>query len=222
MYDEIEKIYLKKNDGMRLVIFEKRFILFFLVLNFLFINSVFNYGILTITLMIFFTLLEVGIIIPIIFIELEYMFRKDLNCLRRISLRKKIRLYLFTYHENSDIPYYVAVLKKYNVKTRKDIELLIMHYRRLQPQKVSSSFSAGGVALTISLAAFLLAGYDRSNDAFFSSMFVMILISIGFIIIGYASIFFIKTLFNVKDDLYRDLEEKLTIIYLNYSKLFSM
>ncbi len=138
--------------------------------------------------------------------------------------QKKIELYLNGIHEKN-ILNLVEILKANNIITKDDLNQCILHYRKKCSNEIKSSFWNNLASILISLASFMIVGYDDNAKTIdYDKLAVVFGSAMGiiatFFIISYCLRVFISTILIPKDK-YDELEENLTYIYINFNKYFS-
>lgn len=166
-----------------------------------------------------------GSLFLIILISIKYLFFISKEKLKRfnkdVSLINKIELCLQRDINKEDIYEFIKILKYYNIKTKKDLELIINCYQNKKTFKVSNGFFSN-LSLLFSIAAFLTAIYNNETDTF--SIYLLIiymlfafLLVIAFFIINITVTYWKK----YHNELYIEIENNLLYIYLNFDKYFN-
>ena len=119
----------------------------------------------------------------------------------------------------------VDILKSNNITKKDEINLCISHYRKKVPNRIKTGFIGNLTTLIIAVASFIIVGYNEDTKkldfykieyAFSSSLGIVVVIGVAVLVLK----MFKNGFFMPKDQLYEELEEKLTYIYINFGKYF--
>ncbi len=141
---------------------------------------------------------------------------------KRVSpLINKIKFCLQRNINKDDIEEFVKLLKLYNVKTVKDLELIIRRFQNKRTLKVSNDNFFNNLSLLFRIAAFLTTIYNNETDTFsiyLSSIYILIafLIIVLFMKENKTIVFWNK----YHDSFYEEIENNLIYLYLNFDKYF--
>ena len=223
IYADLEQTFLKKNKLYKLIkLMDRLFIIWlYLTIVLMIILKVLNLYSTIIILLIF-----SGSLFLIILISIKYLFFISKDKLKRfnkdVSLINKIEFCLQRDINKEDIYEFIKILKYYNIKTKKDLELILKCYQNKKTFKVSNDIFFSNLSLLFSIAAFLTAIYNNETDTFsiyllnIYMLFAFLLV-IAFFIINITVTYWKK----YHDELYIEIENNLLYIYLNSDKYFN-
>ena len=117
----------------------------------------------------------------------------------------------------------LSILRKYKFNTKDNLKIAIDYYSRKKPIPIESSILAWIVSTAITLASLVEIAYDKEKEIIdYTKISVIFSSTLGMVIGILIPILFIKFIFNrlriPKTKLYSNIEEDLTIIYLNFNK----
>jgi len=198
IYEEIERFYLKKNPKMKgFLYFDRYVILCFVAMLFVAFFYFRTFTFLQSFLFVFgcFFVLLLG-----------YFF------FRFFFLPKTVQ------YNHSEL---VKLLISYHVSSKEDLAFIITHFRNKKGFKVKSDDYLNIIAVILSISAFLMAGFDSTEDTFQFSSFV------GVIVVAIFAFFFLYALKKIlglwkaiDEEFYSEIESDLTVIYLNFDHYF--
>lgn len=140
------------------------------------------------------------------------------------GVKKRLKLYIDTI-DNINIMNLVDILKSNNITTKDKLNQCILHYRKKCSNEIKNSFWGNVITLIITLASFMVVGYDEELRVIdYEKLSVALSSAIGIIIFMYIIIYdlkcFIDGILVPKDKLYDELEDNLTYVYMNFDKYF--
>lgn len=161
-----------------------------------------------------------------IIISLIMYFYKDykevLKKNKEKKIKKRFKIYIDCLHKNH-IDNVLTILSKYNFRTKNDLKLGIDYYNKEQPIKLESSFLGWIVSLALTLASFIEISYDDSTQTLNFNKLNMILdsvsIYVALIVVPIIVLkFLMNTIFIQKKELYSQLSDDMSYIYINFNK----
>lgn len=142
----------------------------------------------------------------------------------KINKKEKFKVKIKEYANQIEamrITQLAETLRKYNFKTKEDLKLAIEYYSNKQPRKIKSDFWSWIVSISLTFASLIGITYNEAEKRIDQEKLATIMGStLGFIIIIVFSVWIIKQFINLiifpKYELYTNLSEDLTYIYLNF------
>ena len=147
----------------------------------------------------------------------------------KINKKEKFKVKIKEYANQIEamrITQLTEILRKYNFKTKGDLKLAIEYYCNKQPKKIESSFLGWVASLSLTIASFIAISYNEIEKKIdYEKLKAIMGSTVGFIIIIVFSVWIIKQFINLiifpKYELYTNLSEDLTYIYLNFKNFKS-
>lgn len=146
----------------------------------------------------------------------NFLNKNDMN----LNLLAKFKVY-FKLIDDKKISNLVELLKKYNINDKDKLQLSINYYNRKAPIKIESSLLGWVVSFAITLASIVSIGFDENtgkinynklNEILGSTLGILIIVLLPILSVRFA----INALKSSKDELYKELEDNITHVYVNY------
>jgi len=136
------------------------------------------------------------------------------------NIFKKIFRYILV-EEEDKLDNIIAILKRNKIRKKNDILLMINYYNNRLPINIATSFSSKFISFIVTIASYIVIFVDEEQGVIDYNKFFIFINSAGslfFIIIFiYLSISFAKYILKFhSNDLYLDIDDYLSYIYVNY------
>lgn len=166
------------------------------------------------------------IIYPSLFVIISLYFRKDfIEIIKTFNKTKSIKQSLFVQFDKADkdrIDTLLAIIKKYNIKTKNDIKILMEYFNNQKTIKIDSSFFGWIASFALTISSFVELVYNETTQtiewtkiATIMGTTIGVIICVVFIYMIFYAL--INSVFLKKDNLHQMLSEDLAHIYFNFN-----
>lgn len=223
--NNIEKAFLKNNSNLKILKFIDRLFMILMLISLLliFVFQIFSIKLSSIDIVFLIVIFIITFFIfTVSYILYDYDNIYSSKEKNEVSLFLKISRYICGYadRKSNSIVFLVKNLKQNNVKSKKDLELILKYFQAKKSISVKSNSAFEIVALAISFAAIFLSCYDAKRDIFNSYLFIMLIIGAALVILVLLSKWLFSLLKGCNDDFYETLEDQLIYVYLNFDFYF--
>lgn len=138
------------------------------------------------------------------------------------NLKNKINIYTEQLEKNR-INDLIINIKKYNIKTKADLKLIIDYFNSEKPLKIESDYLGWIVSLCLTISSFIEIAYNPQTQTLdYTKISIILGTTLGYIIILVFIIGIIKLFLNgiliPKKKIISSLSQDLTYIYINFDK----